>query len=70
MHAVAVELDFVQPFVALRRRVDQPGELRRHPFRQRRHLGALACRERSRHVSRTMTGKGPCSSIMSFAIRR
>ena len=34
MHAVAVEFDFVEPGVALRRRVDQLGELRRDPFRQ------------------------------------
>jgi hypothetical protein len=36
MHAVAVELDFVQPLVAFPRRVDQLGELRRDPFRQSR----------------------------------
>jgi hypothetical protein len=34
MHAVGVELDFVQPVVAVRRRVDQLGELRRNRFRQ------------------------------------
>ena len=34
MHAVAVELDFVQPLVALRRRVDQLRQLRRDPLRQ------------------------------------
>src|ERR1700750_2103549 len=34
MHAVAVEFDFVQPGVAVRRGVDQLRELRRDPFRQ------------------------------------
>ena len=32
MHAVAVEFDFVQPLVALRRRIDQLRELRRDPL--------------------------------------
>jgi hypothetical protein len=40
MHAVAVELDFVQPLAAFRRRVDQLCELRRDPFRQRGRVGA------------------------------
>jgi hypothetical protein len=31
MHAVAVELDFVEPVVAVRRCVDELGELRRDP---------------------------------------
>jgi hypothetical protein len=34
MHAVAVELDFVQPRIAFRRRVDELGQLRPDPFRQ------------------------------------
>jgi hypothetical protein len=34
MHAVAVELDFMQPLVAFRRGVDQLGQLRRDPLRQ------------------------------------
>ena len=34
MHAVAVELDFVKPLVAFRRRVDELGQLRRDPLRQ------------------------------------
>jgi hypothetical protein len=34
MHAVAVIFDFVQPAVAVRRRVDQLRELRRDPLRQ------------------------------------
>ena len=33
MHAVAVELDFVEPLIALRRRVDERGELRPDPSR-------------------------------------
>ena len=35
MHAVAVELDFVQPVVAVRRRLDQLRKLRRDAFRQK-----------------------------------
>ena len=35
MHAVTVELDFVQPLVAFRRRLDQLRELWRDPIRQR-----------------------------------
>jgi hypothetical protein len=34
MHAVAVEFDFMQPGVAVRRRVDQLCELRRDPLRE------------------------------------
>ena len=34
MHAVAVELDLVQPFRTVRRRVDELGQLRPDPFRQ------------------------------------
>jgi hypothetical protein len=35
MQPVAVELDFMEPLVAFRRRVDQLRELRRDPLRQR-----------------------------------
>ena len=34
MHAVAVEFDFVQPFIAFRCRVDEFGQLRPDPFRR------------------------------------
>jgi hypothetical protein len=34
VHAEAVELDFVQPLVAFRRRVDELGQLRPNPLRQ------------------------------------
>jgi hypothetical protein len=34
MHAVACELDFVQPFLAFLRRVDELGQLWRDPLRQ------------------------------------
>jgi hypothetical protein len=34
VHTVAVELDFVEPIVAFRHRLDQLRELRRDPFRQ------------------------------------
>ena len=50
MHAVAVELDFVQPFVALRCRVDQLRELRCDPFRQ--GGGGWATRYRPRHAGK------------------
>ena len=33
VHAVAVEFDLVQPLIALRRRVDELGQLRRDPGR-------------------------------------
>ena len=53
MHAVTVELDFMQPLVAFRRRVNELGQLRRDPLRQtrahRQMIGALPaapCRER------------------------
>ena len=39
MHAVAVELDFVQPRRALRRVVDMLGQLRADPFRQTGRIG-------------------------------
>jgi hypothetical protein len=51
MHAVAVELELVQPFRSLRRLVDQLGELRLDPTRQRRRFSALPSRERSHHQS-------------------
>jgi hypothetical protein len=38
VHAVAVELDLVQPLVAFRRRVDELGQLRRDPLRQGRRV--------------------------------
>src|SRR5205823_5863161 len=49
MHAVAVEFDFVQPLVALRRRIDQLRELRRDPLRQGGRLGAPPPRYDARH---------------------
>jgi hypothetical protein len=57
MHAVAVELDFVQPVRPIRRLVDELGELWLDPLRQTGRSGARTgvlpaalCRER-----RTMT---------------
>ena len=35
MHPVAVIFDFMEPLIAVRRGVDQLGELRRDPFGQR-----------------------------------
>jgi hypothetical protein len=52
MHAVAVELDFVQPLIAVRRRVDEPRELRPDPLRQTGLLGARPVRYRPRHAGR------------------
>jgi hypothetical protein len=53
MHAVAVELDFVQPLIAFRRRIDKPGELRPDPLRQKGRVGA-----RRRVTGRAMPGGG------------
>jgi hypothetical protein len=50
MHPVPVELDLVQPLRPFRRRIDQFGELRLDPIRQRQRLGAPPSRKRSRHV--------------------
>jgi hypothetical protein len=52
MHPVAVEFDLMEPLRAFRRLVDQFGELRFDPGRQRRRVGAPASGERSRHVFR------------------
>ena len=48
VHAVAVEFDLVQRLVALRRRVDELGELRRDPLRQSRRV--WTARYRPRHA--------------------
>jgi len=40
MHAVTVELDFVQPFRPVRRFVDELGELRPYPLRQTGRVSA------------------------------
>jgi hypothetical protein len=48
VHAVAVELDLVQPLVAFRRRVDELGQLRRDPLRQGRRVWTP--RYRPRHA--------------------
>jgi hypothetical protein len=40
MHAVTVELDFVQPFRPVRRFVDELGELRSDPLGQTGHVSA------------------------------
>ena len=40
VHPVAVVFDFVEPLVAIRRRVDQLRELRRDPLRERGRIGA------------------------------
>ena len=62
MHAVAVELDFMQPLIAFRRRVDQLRELRRDPFRQRGRLGAPPARYGARHDGGTgrLPGRRMC----------
>ena len=49
MHAVTVELDFVQPLVAFRRRLDQLRELWRDPYRQRGRRDAPPARYGARH---------------------
>ena len=52
VHPVAVVFEFVQPLRPVGRSVDQLRELRFHPSRQRRCLGATPSAERSRHVFR------------------
>jgi hypothetical protein len=49
MHAVAVEFDFMQPGVAVRRRVDQLRELRTDPWWERGRVGAPTARYGVRH---------------------
>ena len=41
MHAVAVVLDFVEPLIAVRRRVDEFRQLRPDPLRQRGHCRTI-----------------------------
>jgi len=50
MHPVSVELDLVEPLRPIGRLVDQSGELRFDPGRQRRRLGAPLSNNRSRHL--------------------
>jgi hypothetical protein len=50
MHAVAVELDFVQPFRSVGRRVDELGELWLDPLRQPGRSGAGLARYRPRRA--------------------
>ena len=52
MHAVAVVFDFMQPLVAVRRRVDQLGELRPDPLRQRGTIspGLYSCAMVTLHI--------------------
>ena len=50
VHPVAVEFDFMEPVWPVGRLVDQSGELRFDPARERRCLGAPPVVERSRHV--------------------
>ena len=51
LHAVAVELDFVQPLGPVWRRVDEPGELRLDPIR-RSGPGGAPPRYGPRHAGR------------------
>jgi hypothetical protein len=51
MHPVAVEFDFMQPFRPFWWLVDQSGELRFDPVRERRRLGASPSRERLRLIA-------------------
>jgi hypothetical protein len=52
MHAVAVEFDFVEPLIAVRRRVDKLGQLRPDPLRQNGRVGARTARYRPRNAAR------------------
>jgi hypothetical protein len=47
MHAVAVIFDFVEPLVAVRRRIDQLRELRQDPLRQSGRAGAPCAIDRA-----------------------
>jgi hypothetical protein len=50
MHAIAVELDFVQPLRTFRRLVDKLGELWLDPLRQSGRSGARLARYPPRHA--------------------
>jgi hypothetical protein len=56
MHPVPVEFNFVQPVRPVRRPVDQLGELRFDPTRERRRFGAPVPGERSCHVLKAAPG--------------
>src|SRR5712692_2500271 len=63
MHAVAVELDLVQPFGAFRRRVDELRQLRPDPLRETGLLGSRLARYRPRHAGRVCgLLRGACAS--------
>jgi hypothetical protein len=70
MHAVAVELDFVQPLISFRRGVDQPGELRGDPFRQagadRRAAGVLSLAPCRKRRAVTMPAHAPLDSASAY----
>jgi hypothetical protein len=57
MHAVAIELDFMEPFRPVRRLVDQLGELRLHPGGQRHRLPAPPFIKRSHRQIRAAYAK-------------
>jgi hypothetical protein len=68
MHPVAVEFEFLQPLRTIWWLIDQFGELRFDPARQRRRFEAPASGERSRHVFRHDT---PAAAIdLSFRSSR
>jgi hypothetical protein len=76
MHAVAIELDFVQPRWPLRRCVDELGELRRDPVRQTGLLGGLRATPRAMPGAteqlrrRRMRPVDSCSAYPSATARR
>jgi hypothetical protein len=69
MHAVAVELDFVQPLIAFRRRVDQLRELRRDPFRQSGRAGARRARYGARHDGELVVPVCPMATLAVITCR-
>jgi hypothetical protein len=68
MHAVAIELDFVQPRWPLRRCVDELGELRRDPVRQTGLLGARLARYPSRHAGSDRAVTAPAHAACRFLL--
>jgi hypothetical protein len=67
VHAVAVIFDFVEPLIAVRRRVDQLRELRQDPFRQSGRVGAPVCSTAPWRKRRAIVVPAHMSSDFPFA---
>ena len=66
MHAEAVEFDFVQPLVAVRRLFDELRQLRPDPVRQEDGCWASGCR--SRHIRGNALGSIPAAGKRNVRI--